>query len=165
MATSLKNLSRYDKASLPSVVNYKFGIIISEWNHEITDSLYQGAYTTLLKNGATESNIISKLVPGSFELPMGAHFLIEYEQVDAVICLGCLIQGETRHFEFICQAVSQGIQQLNLEKNIPVIFGVLTTDTYQQAKDRSGGKHGNKGIEAAVAAIKMVVLKNELKKE
>ena len=162
MATAFKNLSSYDIATLPSAVNYRFGIVISEWNPEITEALYKGAYITLLKTGATENNIISKLVPGSFELPLGAQFMIEYLKVDCVICLGCIIQGETRHFEFICQTVAAGISQLNLTYNVPVIFGILTTDNYQQAKERAGGKHGNKGVEAAVAGIKMVTLKKEM---
>jgi len=162
MATHLKNLSEYDSEKLPSTKDMSFGIVVSEWNTEITHALAEGAIKTLKENGVDESDIILKHVPGSFELPLGADFLIEYTFVDAVICLGCVIQGETRHFEFICNAVANGISKVSLDSSIPVIFGVLTTDTLQQAKDRSGGKHGNKGVEAAITAIKMVNLENEL---
>jgi len=122
----------------------------------------KAAVKTLTEHKIRKQNIFIHHVPGSFELPLGAQYLIEYKNVDAVICLGCVIQGETRHFEFICQAVSQQIARLNLDYNIPVIFGVLTTNTHQQAKERSGGKHGNKGIEAAVAAIKMLLLRDKV---
>jgi len=162
MATQLKNLSEYDSDKLPSTKDMSFGIVVSEWNTEITHALAEGAIKTLKENGVDESDIILKHVPGSFELPLGADFLIEYTLVDAVICLGCVIQGETRHFEFICNAVANGISKVSLDSSIPVIFGVLTTDNLQQAKDRSGGKHGNKGVEAAITAIKMVNLENEL---
>ncbi len=162
MAAEYSNLSNYDKASLPSAVNYRFGIVVSEWNPEITDALYNGAYSTLTKNGAGESHIITKLVPGSFELALGAQYLIEYAQVDAVICLGCIIQGETPHFDYISQAATQSISRLNLDHNLPVVFGVLTTNHFQQAKERAGGKFGNKGTEAAIVAIKMLALKQEL---
>ena len=162
MATTEKNLSVYDPDAIPSAANMKFGIVVSEWNEEITGSLQKGTYDTLLKHGAKAENIIIKNVPGSFELTLGAKLLVDYADVDAVICLGCVIQGETRHFEFICQAVSQGITNLNLDYGIPIIFGVLTTDNLVQAKDRAGGKHGNKGDEAAITAIKMIALKQDL---
>lgn len=157
MAT--KNLSAYDASQVPSAAGMRFGIVISEWNWEITGALADGAFETLLKHGANEEDIHIKMVPGSFELPLGGQFFAEAGQVDAVILLGCVIQGETRHFDFICQGVTQGAMDLNLKYNLPFIFGVLTTDNQQQALDRAGGKLGNKGDEAAVTAIKMVALK------
>lgn len=160
MAT--KDLSQYDVNSVPSATNMKFGIVVAEWNQEITFALAKGAVETLKKHGAKEDNIILKYVPGSFELPLGAQFLAEYGNVDAVIILGCVIQGETRHFDYICEGVTQGTMNLNLKYNKPFIFGLLTTNNLQQAIDRSGGIHGNKGDEAAVTAIKMVHLKNSL---
>jgi len=163
MSTELKNLSSYDTTAIPDAGDLRFGITISEWNEEITGALTAGAVETLLKHGASKENIILCNVPGSYELPFGAQVLINSQKPDVVICIGCVIQGETRHFEFICQSVSQGIMKLALDRNIPVIFGVLTTDTLEQAKDRSGGKHGNKGVEAAVAAIKMAYLNKNYK--
>ncbi len=157
MAT--KDLSQYDFNSVPSAENMKFGIVVAEWNPEVTFALANGAVETLKKHGAKENEIVVKYVPGSFELPLGAQFLAEYENVDAVIILGCVIQGETRHFDYICEGVTQGIKDLNLKYNKPFIFGLLTTNNQQQALDRAGGKHGNKGDEAAVTAIKMVDLK------
>ena len=162
MATT--NLSLYDAESIPFAGDMRFGIVVAEWNREVTSKLLKGAKKTLLKHGATEKNIIIKHVPGSFELTLGAQFLAEYDDLDAVICLGCIIQGETPHFTYICQSVTQGITQLNLDYNIPFIFGVLTTDNHQQAVERSGGKHGNKGDEAAVTAIKMAALQREMEK-
>lgn len=138
----------------------RFGIVVSEWNPEITEALFQGAKKTLLENGVRVKNIFRKNVPGSFELTLAAQFFCQ-TNADAVICLGCVIQGETRHFEFICQSVAQGIKDVSLKYNKPVVFGVLTTDNLQQAKARAGGKYGNKGIEAAVTAIKMAVMKKE----
>ena len=165
MATRLKNLSKYEAQDIPKADKMTFGIVVSEWNNEITNALLNGAVDTLKAHGAKEKNITIKYVPGSFELTLGAQFLFKLKNVDAVICLGCVIQGETRHFDFICNAVSDGIMNLGLNQNKAVIFGLLTTNTLQQAKDRSGGKHGNKGTEAAVTAIKMVALKNELSKK
>ncbi|MCF6356522.1 MAG: 6,7-dimethyl-8-ribityllumazine synthase [Draconibacterium sp.] len=136
-----------------------FGIVVAEWNFEITSALANGAVATLKKHGAADNNISLKYVPGTFELPLGGQFFAELENVDAIILLGCVIQGETRHFDYICEAVSQGTKDLNLKYNKPFIFGVLTTDNQQQAIDRAGGKHGNKGDEAAVTAIKMIELK------
>ncbi len=156
MATSLKNLSNYDKKTVPSATDMKFGIVVSEWNEEITEALYKGAYETLIKHGAKPENIIKEYVPGSFELTLGAQLIAENTDVDAVICLGCVIQGETPHFDYVCSGVTQGITQLNIDFSIPFIFGLLTTLNLQQAKDRAGGKHGNKGDECAVTAIKMV---------
>lgn len=162
MASSLKNLSSYDPSRVPDASEMKFGIVVSEWNHEITGSLLEAAIKTLKSHGAKEKNIEVKWVPGSFELTLGGQFFAEYRDVDAVICLGCVIQGETRHFDFICQGVSYGITDLNLNNNIPFIFGVLTTENQQQAIDRAGGKHGNKGDEAAITAIKMAALQREM---
>ena len=162
MASNLKNLSSYNRNNIPSASDMCIGIIVSEWNEEITSALLNGALKTLLFHGAQEKNIFVRYVPGSFELPSGAQFLIDTDKFDAVIALGCVIQGETRHFDFICNAVSTGIMQTSLENSIPVIFGVLTTNNLEQAKDRAGGKHGNKGDEAAITAIKMIALRNEL---
>ena len=162
MATSLKNLSEYNAEDIPSGDEMKIGIVLAEWNHEITSALLEGAVSTLLKHGVSEKNISIEHVPGSFELPLGAQLIMESYDLDAVICLGCIIQGETRHFDYICQGVTQGISDLNLKYGRPFVFGVLTTDTLQQAKDRSGGKHGNKGDEAAITALKMVHFKQKL---
>jgi len=161
---STTNLSEYDPDSGPSADEMRFGIAVSDWNREITWALLDGAVKTLKKHGAKAKNIVVKHVPGSFELTLGAQFLAEYDDLDAVICLGCVIQGETPHFTYICQGVTQGITQLNMEYNIPFIFGVLTTLDQQQAADRAGGKHGNKGDEAAVTAIKMAALQREIEK-
>jgi len=150
---------------IPSALSMSFGIVVSEWHTEITDALLEGAYNTLVAKGALPSNIIIKRVPGSFELTLGAQFLAEYTDVDAVICLGCVIQGETPHFQYVCQSVTHGITELNLQFGIPFIFGVLTTNTYEQAKERAGGSLGNKGEEAAIAAIKMVALRMELEED
>ena len=158
MATQLKNLSDYDINSVPNASGMKIAIVVAEWNYDITGALLKGAVDTLKKHGVWEKNISIKHVPGTFELTFAASAIMEYEVVDAVIVLGCVIQGETRHFDFICNGVTNGITNLNNRAEIPVIFGVLTTDTQQQAIDRAGGKHGNKGDEAAVTAIKMVAL-------
>jgi 6,7-dimethyl-8-ribityllumazine synthase len=157
MAT--KDLSNYNVETVPPAENMKFGIVVSEWNIEITSALAEGAVQTLRKNGVSENNILIKFVPGSFELPLGAQYFAEMQNVDAVLLLGCVIQGETRHFDYICSGVTKGTVDLNLKYNKPFVFGVLTTNTEQQARDRAGGKHGNKGDEAAVTAIKMVHLK------
>jgi 6,7-dimethyl-8-ribityllumazine synthase len=156
MATHLKNLSTYSDKNLKNISGKRFGIVVAEWNPEITEALFSGAFDTLLKNGVNKENILKRYVPGSFELTLGAQWMAERGDIDAVICLGCVIQGDTRHFDFICQAVSHGITEVNLKYNKPVIFGVLTTDNQQQALDRAGGKHGNKGDEAAITAIKML---------
>ncbi len=157
MAT--KDLSNYDINSVPSAKNMRFGVVVAEWNFEVTSALAKGTIETLKKHGAKENNILVKYVPGTFELPLGGQFFAELNNVDAVILLGCVIQGETRHFDYICEAVAQGTKDLNLKFSKPFIFGVLTTNNQQQAIDRAGGKHGNKGDEAAVTAIKMVELK------
>jgi len=134
----------------------KFAIVVAEWNDEITDALYEGAVSSLLAHGAKKANILRKSVPGTFELSLGALWMAEEKKIDAVICLGCVIQGETPHFDYICQAVAYGITEAGLKSRKPVIFGVLTTLNKQQALDRSGGKYGNKGEEAALTAIKML---------
>jgi len=157
MATALKNLSDYDPESIPSATDMK--IVVAEWNSEITFSLLEGASNTLIKNGAKVENIHVDFVPGSYELTAGGRIAAESGSFDAVICLGCVIRGETPHFEYICQAVAQGITQLNIKYGIPFVFGVLTTNTLDQALERAGGKHGNKGDEAAITAIKMIALK------
>jgi len=156
------NLSAYDETTVPQVGDLRIGIVVSEWNREITGKLLEGAINTLTKFGAKEGNLDIHWVPGSFELTAGAAMLIESTKPDAIICLGCVIQGETRHFEFICQAVGQGLTQLSIKTLVPVIFGVLTTDTFAQALDRAGGAHGNKGEEAAITALKMGWLKRGL---
>ena len=156
MASSKKNLSSYSSSNIGDISATKFGIVVSEWNSAVTESLQQGAVETLLTHGATKDNLKLIQVPGSFELSYGAQQLAKKQDIEAVICLGCVIQGETRHFEFICQAVAAGLTNVSLKYDKPVIFGVLTTDTYQQALDRAGGKHGNKGDEAAITAIKML---------
>lgn len=162
MATLLKNLSEYDASKVPSGEVRSFGIVVSEWNPEVTNALLEGAVETLLKHDVEEDDILVKHVPGTFELTKGAQLMIENYDLEAVIVLGCVIQGETRHFDFICQGVTQGITHLNATGYIPVIFGVLTTENQQQALDRAGGKHGNKGVEAAIAALKMADLSEEI---
>lgn len=162
MATANKNLSDYDVNSVPNAKKMRFAIVVAEWNINITSNLLKGAYDTLIKHGAQKKNIFVKYVPGSFELPIGAQTIIEKTDVDAVICLGSVIQGDTKHFDFVCQATAIGIKDVALSYNVPVIFGVLTDNTLQQAIDRSGGKHGNKGDEAAITAIKMVQFQKEV---
>ena len=159
MATLHKNLSNYDKNTLPNAKNFRFGIVVSEWNENITQGLLQGATETLLENGVAPNNIITWDVPGTFELTFGAKHLANTQNVDAIIAIGSVIQGETKHFDFVCSAAAQGIKDLNVLGDTPVIFCVLTDNNMQQAIDRSGGKHGNKGTEAAIAAIKMAALK------
>jgi 6,7-dimethyl-8-ribityllumazine synthase len=163
MATT--NLSHYDKDSIPNAEGLRFGIVVSEWNEKITEGLYKGAQQALIDNGVAPEDIIRVNVPGSFELTFGASMLAETTNVDAIITLGSVIQGETKHFDFVCQGVSNGITQLNISLDIPVIFGVLTDDTMQQAIDRSGGTLGNKGIECAIAAIKMASINQILRAE
>ncbi len=158
MASSLKNLSDHDPATIPDGSAFKIGIVVAEWNEEITAALLEGTLKTLKKHHVKEENIRITAVPGSFELPYGARISAEQFLPHAVICLGCVIQGETRHFDYICQGVTSGITNLNLDYDIPFIFGVLTTENQQQALDRAGGKYGNKGDEAAVTALKMAAL-------
>lgn len=161
MATVNKNLSQYDKNTVPSAKDFRFGIVVSEWNENITSGLYKGAIKALLENGATEDNIITWSVPGSFELIYGSKRMIDTQNVDAVISIGSVIQGETKHFDFVCEAVSQGIKDLNVLTDVPVVFCVLTDNTLQQAIDRSGGIHGNKGTEAGIVAIRMAELRKQ----
>lgn len=159
MATQLKNLSDFSHTTIPDASPYKFAIAVAEWNAVITGNLYKGALKKLLQHGVDENNILSVAVPGSFELTAAAELILnKHPHLDAVICLGCIIQGETRHFDFICDAVAHGITQVGIKHNKPVIFGVLTTNDQQQAIDRAGGKYGNKGDEAAITAIKMAEL-------
>ncbi len=157
MATENNNLSDYDKETIPNAKKFRFGIVVSEWNDTITEGLYEGAYNTLIEHDVSPENITRSDVPGSYELIFGCKKMQQHH-VDAVIAIGSVIEGETKHFDFVCEAVSQGIKDLNILHNIPVIFCVLTDKNMQQAIDRSGGKHGNKGTEAAVAAIKMAYL-------
>ena len=164
MATANKNLSNYDKNTIPNAKDFRFGIVVSEWNEQITEGLFQGAYSALVDCGASSKNIIRWNVPGSFELIFGARQMHEKLDIDAVIVIGCVIKGETMHFEFVCEGVTQGMKDLNLLYDVPTIFCVLTDNTLQQSMDRSGGKHGNKGIEAAIAAIKMIDLNTKLSK-
>ena len=158
MATENKNLSNYDKNTIPNAKDIRFGIVVSEWNDNITKNLFKGAMSALFDCGALQENIIKWDVPGSFELVHGSKKMIETQNVDVVIAIGSVIEGETKHFDFVCTATANGIMDLNVKYNTPVIFCVLTDKTMQQAIDRSGGKHGNKGTEAAIAAIKMAVL-------
>ncbi|MGK7649131.1 6,7-dimethyl-8-ribityllumazine synthase [Capnocytophaga sp. G1920] len=159
MATENKNLSQYDKKIIPNAESLRFGIITSQWNEQITYGMRNGAIETLKDCGAIDDNILLWEVPGSFELVHAAKRMLDTNEVDAIIVIGCVIQGETRHFDFVCQGVTQGIAQLNAEQSkVPIIFCVLTDNTFQQSLDRSGGKLGNKGVEAAITAIKMAVL-------
>jgi 6,7-dimethyl-8-ribityllumazine synthase len=161
MATINKNLSEYNKDTVPNTNGFRFGIVVSEWNENITAGLYKGAIEGLLDNGVPQENIISWDVPGSYELVYGSKRMIQSQNVDAVIAIGSVIQGETKHFDFVCEAVAQGIKDLNVLTDVPVVFCVLTDNTMQQAIDRSGGIHGNKGTEAAIVAIKMANLKRQ----
>ncbi|AEM69318.1 6,7-dimethyl-8-ribityllumazine synthase [Allomuricauda ruestringensis DSM 13258] len=158
MATENKNLSVYDKSKIPNAKHLRFGIVVSEWNGEITEALYDGAEEALVDCGALPENVLRWNVPGSFELTFGCKKIIQTEKVDAVIAIGSVIRGETSHFDFVCSATAQGIKDLNVAYDVPVIFCVLTDDNIEQSKARSGGKHGNKGTEAAIAAIQMAVL-------
>lgn len=153
-----KNLSVFGTANLPDVSNRRFAIVVAEWNGEITEALFEGAYKTLIEYGAKEENIVRANVPGSFELSYGSQVFAQKDDIDAVIALGCVIQGETKHNDYINHAVAGGLTDVALKYNKPVIFGVLTPNDYQQALDRAGGKHGNKGDEAAITAIKMLGL-------
>jgi 6,7-dimethyl-8-ribityllumazine synthase len=164
MAEKKKNLSQHS-FPLPSAAEMKFGIAVAEWNEEVTTELLRGAVRTLKNAGCLEHNIVIKYVPGTFELPLAAQFFAQYTDVDAVIVLGCVIQGETRHFDFICSGATQGIMQLQIAWNMPIAFGILTTNDMQQALDRAGGSHGNKGDEAAATAIKMVWTHNNMEME
>jgi 6,7-dimethyl-8-ribityllumazine synthase len=166
MATANHNLSNYDKETIPNAKDFRFGIVVSEWNDTITEGLWQGAFDALIDCGTVKENIVRWNVPGTFELTYGAARLsksvyADSGMLDAIIVIGCVIQGETKHFDFVCEGVTQGIKDLNLNGDIPVIFCVLTDNNRQQSIDRSGGKHGNKGTEAAIAAIKMADLRKQ----
>lgn len=165
MASALKNLSQYDEDNMPSAEPFQFGIVVADWNAEITHALYEGCYDTLLKHNAKADNIHTVQVPGAFELPAGAKMVVDRYKLDAVICLGCVIKGETRHNEYINSAVAGGLTNLSMVYGRPFIFGLLTPNDEQQAKDRAGGKHGNKGVEAAATAIRMADLKHQLKEQ
>lgn len=165
MSSARKNLSSYDPNSLPSAADMHFGIVVAEWNTYITHTLYEACYDALLKHGALPENIYTAQVPGSFELPVGARMLAASKKTDAVICLGCVVKGETAHNEYINNAVAQGLTSLSIASGKPFIFGLLTTNDEQQALDRAGGKYGNKGTEAAITAIRMAHLRKELGSE
>ena len=159
MATANRNLSEYNKEFIPNGADFKIGIVVSEWNENVTLNLLKGAKETLLENGVQENNIIIRFVPGAFELPLGCQFICESTNVDGVIAIGTVIQGETKHFDFVCDGATQGIKDVNLKYNTPISFCLLTDNTLQQSIDRSGGKYGNKGVECAIACLKMIKLK------
>jgi 6,7-dimethyl-8-ribityllumazine synthase len=156
MASSQKNLSDYSSQNIPNISHKKFAVIVSEWNEQVTEALMRGCIDTLLKEGANEANIVIKTVPGSYELTLASQWMAQDNRIHAVICLGCIIKGETKHNEFIAHAIAWGLTEVSLKFNKPVIFGVLTPDTLEQALDRAGGQFGNKGDEAAITAIKML---------
>ncbi|GAB3268815.1 6,7-dimethyl-8-ribityllumazine synthase [Larkinella harenae] len=162
MASELKNLSVFSTENLPDISKRCFAIVVAEWNAEVTEALFEGAYQTLLQYGAVAGNIIRGNVPGSFELSLGAQWFAQRDDIDAVIALGCVIQGETKHNDYINHAVAQGLTQVGIQTGKPVIFGVLTPNNQQQAIDRAGGIHGNKGDEAAMTAIKMLGLQQQV---
>lgn len=162
MATAHRNLSDYNKDFVPNGADYKIGIVVSEWNENITFNLLKGAETALVENGVKPENIHVHFVPGAFELPLGAQLLLESRFLDGVIAIGCVIQGETKHFDYVCKAATSGIAKLNLKYSRPVSFCLLTDNNMQQSIDRSGGVHGNKGTECAIACMKMIDLKRSL---
>ena len=163
MASALKNLSSYDETSIPDGKDFSIGIVVADWNAHITHALYNGCFDTLIEHHVKEENIKTIQVPGTFELPTGAKLLLASKSYDAVICIGCVIKGETKHDEYINNSVAQGLVNLGIMSSKPVIFGVLTPNDEQQALDRAGGKHGNKGVEAAVTALRMAALQRSLK--
>lgn len=156
MSSAHKNLSVYNTKNIPDVLDKRFALIVAEWNEEVTEALAQGVHDTLIRNGVKEENILKTYVPGSYELSFGAQVFAKRKDIDAVIAIGCVIQGETKHNDYINHAVAQGLTNVSLKYDKPVIFGVLTPNTHQQALDRAGGIHGNKGDEAAITAIKML---------
>ena len=162
MATNLHNLSEYDIQSVPNAKGMRFGIVVSEWNHNITGALLEGAQQTLLKHGVEENDLIIMTVPGSFELVFGAAQMAKSGKVDGVIAIGCVIRGDTPQFDYICEGATQGLAELNTTGDVPVIYGLLTCNNLQQAQDRAGGILGNKGDECAITAIKMVDFKKKL---
>ena len=157
MSTKNSNLSKFDSSNVPNGDLLTIGLVVSEWNEKITESLYNGAYKTLVDFGVKYNNIKRINVPGSFELVYGSKKMIQ-SKVDVVIAIGCVIKGETEHFDYICKSVSKGIVDLNINFDTPVVFCVLTDNNIQQSIDRSGGVHGNKGVEAAITAIKLANL-------
>ena len=162
MATSNKNLSAYDKNKIKNGADLMIGIVVSEWNDEITSNLCKGAVQTLLENNVPEENIKIQKVPGAFELPLGAQFLLKSQQLDGIITIAAVIQGETKHFDFVCQGATDGIMRVMLDFNTPISFCVLTDNTKEQSIARSGGEHGNKGIEAAVSLLQMIAAHKSL---
>jgi 6,7-dimethyl-8-ribityllumazine synthase len=162
VATSLKNLSAFDKDTIPNGADFSIGIVVSEWNGHITSKLLEGAVETLLNAGVKEENIQIRQVPGAFELPLGAQWLAQDKSIQGVIAIGVVIQGETRHFDFVCSGTTQGIVDVTLKYDKPIGFCLLTDNTEQQSIDRAGGKHGNKGVEAAVTVLRMIELKKTL---
>jgi 6,7-dimethyl-8-ribityllumazine synthase len=160
MATT--DLSNYDPTGVPSGAGLRLGLVVSAWNSSITSALRDGAMEVLLKHGVAFKNIHEEQVPGSYELALGAQLLIEHHGLDGVICIGSVVRGETPHFDFVCQATAQGIMEVNLKCGVPVIFCVLTDENMEQARARSGGIHGNKGVEGAVALLRMADLKRRL---
>ena len=163
MATAFHNLSDYDFKSVPDASDMRFGIVVSEWNSNITGALLEGAVTTLKKHGVKDENLLVQTVPGSFELTFGASQMIKSGKVDAVIAIGCVVRGDTPHFDYVCAGTTQGIAHLNATCDVPVIYGLITTNTMEQAEDRAGGKLGNKGDEGAITAIKMVAYKRSIR--
>ena len=163
MASALKNLSTYDESNLPEAGEMQIGIVVSDWNSEITHALYEGCFDTLVKHGVPEGQIRTIQVPGAFELPVGAKMLASQHKLDAVVCLGCVIKGETSHNEYINHAVATALTTMGIASGKPFIYGVLTPNDEQQAKDRAGGKYGNKGVEAAITAIRMAGMKETIK--
>ena len=162
MTEKKENLSQYDEVIIENSEEINIGIIVSEWNPEVTNALKNAAVETLIKHKVLIENIDIEYVPGSFELPLAAQWMLEHYEIDAIICLGSIIKGETPHFDYVCQGVTNSIARLNQLYSRPVIFGVLTTNDMQQALERAGGKHGNKGVEAAVAALKMIALSRKI---
>ena len=162
MASALKNLSTYDESTLPDGAELKIGIVLAEYHTDITHPLYEGAVATLLEHGVKEANVHTVQVPGAFELPAGARLISQKEKLDAVICIGCVIKGETPHNDYINQSVANALQTMSVASGRPYIFGLLTPNDHQQALDRAGGKHGNKGVECAVAALRMAALKKSV---
>jgi 6,7-dimethyl-8-ribityllumazine synthase len=165
MATKFHNLSDYDFNAVPDASAMRFGLVVSEWNPNITGKLMEGAIHTLKKHGVKDENILVQMVPGSFELTFGSAKMVQSGKVDAVIAIGCVVRGDTPHFDYVCAGTTQGIAQLNAEGRIPVIYSLITTNTMQQAEDRAGGKLGNKGDEGAITAIKMVDFAEKLKNQ
>ena len=163
MSTKDRQSASFDSSRITDIDKLQIGIVVAEWNKDITDGLLSGAKQELLDSGIQENNILVHYVPGSYELPLGAQFILEYTGV-AVICLGSVIRGETAHFDFVCDSCNQGIKDVGLKYNSPVMFGVLTDDNKEQSIARSGGKLGNKGNEAATAALEMLALKQSLNK-